>query len=245
MCIRDRGATAAVAPGVVAADAAGARSGALLVDLDPVGGGADLLLGLEDAPGLRWSDLAAVSGPLSGAALAGSLPTRGDVSVLSWDARDLEVGATVTGSVLEAVRRTYALTVLDLPRLVAGGAAMAVAECDTVLLVVPAETRAVAAARRVVIDLAPLVTDLRLVVRGPSPARLTGPDVARLLRLPLAGWLRPDPRLVAQVERGRVPGGSGRGELATLCRRLLGALADPVAGRSPVPARLATGGVAA
>ena len=218
----------AAAPAALAA--AEARSGALLVDLDPIGGGADLLLGLEDTPGLRWSALAAVSGPLSGPALAESLPSRGGVSVLSWDARDVEVGATATGSVLEAVRRTYALTVLDLPRRVAGAAALAVADCDTVLLVVPAETRAVAAAGRVAADLAPHVADVRLVVRGPSPSRLTGPDVARLLRLPLAGWLRPDPRLVSQVERGRVPGGSGRGELATLCRRLLGALADPVGG---------------
>ena len=234
--------TAAVAPAGVAA--VEGRTGALLVDLDPMGGGADLLLGLEDLPGLRWPDLAAVSGPLSGPALAGSLPTRGGVSVLSWDARDVEVGATATGFVLDAVRRTYALTVLDLPRPVAGAAALAAA-CDTVLLVVPAETRAVAAAGRVAVGLAPLVTDVRLVVRGPSPSRLTGPDVARLLGLPLAGWLRPDPRLASQVERGRVPGGSGRGELATMCRRLLGALADPAAGAATLPAPLATTGVSA
>jgi secretion/DNA translocation related CpaE-like protein len=209
------------------------RCRAVLVDLDPAGGGADLLVGLEDAPGLRWSDLAMVSGPLSGPALAGALPSRGDLSVLSWDAGGVDVGAAAIGSVLESVRRTYALTVLDLPRRVAGACALAVAECDLVLLVVPAETRAVAAAGRVAADLAPLATDVRLIVRGPSPSRLTGPDVARLLGLPLAGWLRPDPRLVSEVERGRVPGGSGRGELATLCRRL----ATGLVGRAREPAR--------
>jgi secretion/DNA translocation related CpaE-like protein len=219
--------TAAAAAPARADAAEGVRSRALLVDLDPAGGGADLLLGLEDAPGLRWSDLAAVSGPLSGPALTGSLPSWGGVSVLSWDAHAVEVGAAAMGSVLDSVRRTYAVTVLDLPRRLAGVTALGVAACDTVLLVVPAETRAVAAAGRVAADLAPLVTDVRLVVRGPSPSRLTGPDVARLLGLPLAGWLRPDPRLVSQVERGMVPGGSGRGELAALCRRLV---AGPVAG---------------
>jgi secretion/DNA translocation related CpaE-like protein len=213
---------------------AGARAPALLVDLDPVGGGADLLLGLEDAPGLRWADLATVSGPLSGPALAGSLPSRGAVSVLSWDARG-EVGATAMGSVLASVRRTYAVSVLDLPRRLAGATASAVADCDTALLLVPAETRAVAAAGRVAADLAPLVADVRLVVRGPSPSRLTGPDVARLLGLPLAGWLRPDPRLVSQVERGRVPGGSGRGELAALCRRLVAGLVGAAVEPTPVP----------
>jgi len=238
--------TAAAALPAVAGAAAGARSTAaaeaarwraLLVDLDPIGGGADLLLGLEDAPGLRWADLATVSGPLSGSALAGTLPSRGGVSVLSWDARGAEVGATAMGSVLDAVRRTYAVTVLDLPRQVAGATAHAVADCDTVLLVVPAETRAVAAAGRVAAALAPVATDVRLVVRGPSPSRLTGPDVARLLGLPLAGWLRPDPRLVSQVERGRVPGGSGRGELTTLCRRLVDELVDPAVEPALPPAR--------
>ena len=232
--------TAAAAPAGVATEAG---SSALLVDLDPMGGGADLLLGLEEAPGLRWSDLAAASGPLSGSALAGSLPSRGGVSVLSWDACGVAVGATATGSVLESVRRTYALSVLDLPREVAGAAA-AVAACDTVLLVVPAETRAVAAAGRVAADLGRLATDVRLVVRGPSPSRLTGPDVARLLGLPLAGWLRPDPRLVSQVERGRVPGGSGRGELAALCRRLLaemGAGVDAGVGAAPLAPPAARG----
>jgi len=222
---------------------AAARARTLLVDLDPVGGGADLLLGLEDAPGLRWSDLATVSGALSGPALAGSLPSRGGVSVLSWDARCVEVAATAISSVLDSVRRTYAVTVLDLPRRVAGATASALADCDTVLLVVPAETRAVAAAGRVAADVAPLVTDVRLVVRGPSPSRLTGPDVSRLLGLPLAGWLRPDPRLVSQVERGRVPGGSGRGELATLCRRLVAGLAAPAV--EPTTAPPPASGVAA
>jgi secretion/DNA translocation related CpaE-like protein len=204
---------------------AAADGPSLLVDLDPLGGGLDLLLGLEDAPGLRWSDVASVAGPLSGSALAGSLPARDGLRVLAWDRPDVAVGPAV-GSVLESARRTYALTVLDLPRCPVGEPGM-LAACDTVLLVVPAEVRAVAAARRVVARTAAL-PDVRLVVRGPAPSRLTGPDVARLLGRPLAGWLRPDPRLPAEVERGRPPGRS-RGQLAALCQRLVTDLLDPAA----------------
>jgi secretion/DNA translocation related CpaE-like protein len=226
----------------------GARS--LLVDLDPLGGGVDLLVGLEGEPGLRWSDLATVVGPLSGSALAGSLPSRDGLSVLSWDHADLRagsgpaVGVPTVSAVLGAVRRTYDLTVLDLPRRVTGETVPAFAACDTLLLVVPAEVRAVAAAGRVAAQIAGLAPDLRLVVRGPSPSRLTGPDVARLLGLPLAGWLRRDPRLSSDVERGRAPGRSGRGPLAGLSRRLVAELTDH--GRAPVgPVATASDPVAA
>jgi hypothetical protein len=65
------------------------------------------------------------------------------------------------------------------------------------------------------------VGDVRLVVRGPAPAGLTGELVADTLGLPLAGWLRPEPGLARTLERGDPPAASGRGPLATLCRDLL------------------------
>jgi hypothetical protein len=74
------------------------------------------------------------------------------------------------------------------------------------------------------------VVDVRLVVRGPSPARLTDRVVARELGLPLAGWLPPEPGLAAAQERGEPPGRSGRGPLARLCAELLVGLGGP-AGR--------------
>jgi secretion/DNA translocation related CpaE-like protein len=50
---------------VFAAALAQCAGEALLVDLDPCGGGVDLLLGVESVPGARWPELAAASGRLS------------------------------------------------------------------------------------------------------------------------------------------------------------------------------------
>ena len=56
---------------------------ALLVDVDPWGGGIDLALGGEADAGLRWPDLAVQGGRLDYAALRDALPARDGVTVLS------------------------------------------------------------------------------------------------------------------------------------------------------------------
>ena len=70
----------------VALSLAGARAGrrTMLVDLDPYGGGIDLVLGAEDVPGPRWDSFASGAPPVTGAALAESLPRCGEVTVLAW-----------------------------------------------------------------------------------------------------------------------------------------------------------------
>jgi secretion/DNA translocation related CpaE-like protein len=60
----------------------------MVVDADPLGGGIDLLLGGEDAAGLRWPDLAQTRGRVPAAALAEALPRMDELTVLSWDRRD-------------------------------------------------------------------------------------------------------------------------------------------------------------
>ena len=193
-----------------------------LVDLDPLGGGLDLLMGIEDVPGLRWPALASATGRLSGGALATALPTVSGVAVLSWDCGDLLSAAPgAVGSVVDAAVNGFDLVVLDLPRWVDEAARAAVATCDDVLVVVPAEVRAVAAASRVVRALSRDASHLRVVVRGPAPSGLTAPHVAASLGLPLVGWLRPEPRLPRRQERGRPPRPLGRGPLAALSARLV------------------------
>ena len=56
---------------------------ALLIDLDSCGGGIDLLLGGESAPGLRWPDLSLRAGRLSWTEVRDALPRRNGVAVLS------------------------------------------------------------------------------------------------------------------------------------------------------------------
>lgn len=194
----------------------------MLVDGDPLGGGLDVLLGGERAGGLRWPDLAESQGRVSSGALEESLPRLHDLSVLSWDRGDsVVIGPEAMRSVLGAARRRGGVVVVDLPRRVDEGVIEALSQIDVGLLVVPAELRAVAAADRVASRMGMVLSDLRVVARGPFPAGLDDEEIARLLGLPLAGQLPPERGLREAVDGGEPPGGSGRGPLAAFCSAFL------------------------
>ncbi len=222
------GAGASTLAAALAVTAASSARTALL-DLDALGGGLDLLLGLEDAAGLRWPALASAGGRLSSGALAAALPEVSGVAVLSWDCGDLlGVPPEAVRAVVDAAVRGFDVVVLDLPRRLDPSVVPALAACDLVLVVVPAEVRAVAAASRVVQVISAHARELRVVVRGPAPSGLTAPGVAEHLDLPLAGRLRPEPNLHRHQERGHPPAVTGRGPLAVLAAGLLAdLLADP------------------
>ena len=213
----------------LAVTAARSGSSVLLVDGDPLGGGIDLVFGEEEDGGVRWRDFAATRGRVPSTVLAGALPRSHGLSVLSWDRGDTRtVPAEAVESVLGAGRRAHDLVVVDLPRTLDDASRVVLASATTVLLVVPHEVRAAAAASRVAAAVGVLCRDLRLVTRGPSPTGLTGGQVARALGLPLLGDLRPEPGLEAALERGDPPGLRPRSPLARLCGELLDELLPPV-----------------
>jgi secretion/DNA translocation related CpaE-like protein len=145
-----------------------------------------------------------------------------ELSVLSWDRGDvLRVPPEAMEAVLEAGRRSCDLVVADLPRAVDDASRAVLSLATVVLLVVPAEVRAAAAATRMATQLAPLCADLRLVVRGPAPSGLSARDIASSIGLPLVGYLRPEPHLDVTLERGEPPGSRGRGPLWSLSSSLL------------------------
>jgi secretion/DNA translocation related CpaE-like protein len=194
----------------------------LLVDGDSLGGGIDLVFGGENATGVRWPDLTGTSGRVPAAALAQALPRLAELSVLSWDRSETtSLPVQAVQAVLTAGRRSHGLVVVDLPRHLDAGAREVLAAADTTLLVVPAEVRAAAAAGRVAAQAGLLCRDLRLVVRGPSPAGLTAQEIQRALRLPLAGEVRPEPGLCRSMEEGTPPALRRGSPLAGLCQALL------------------------
>jgi secretion/DNA translocation related CpaE-like protein len=208
----------------------GGRQGrtTMLIDADPYGGGLDLMLGAEHSGGLRWPDLADTRGRVGGATLREHLPEPHGLTVLSWDRGDvLGVPADAVRAVVLAARRAWDLVVVDFPRRMDAATEEALACCACVLLVVPAEVRAVAAASRVATAIGMIVGDVRTVVRGPSPSGLRGADVAAALHLPLAAELTAEPGLVAALERGEPPARTGRGSLSEACERLLADLGGP------------------
>ncbi|MEU6124239.1 septum site-determining protein Ssd [Streptomyces sp. NPDC047123] len=191
----------------------------MLVDADPLGGGLDVLLGGESADGLRWPAFAASRGRLGGCALAESLPELHALRVLSWDRGDaVTVAPEAARAVVSAARRRGGVVVVDLPRRVDETVGEALAQIDLGLLVVPAELRAVAGARRVASAAGMALRDLRVVVaRGAEPGGLDSEEVARLVGLPLVGEVPWEPGLPAAQAAGKPPGGLARSPLARFC----------------------------
>jgi secretion/DNA translocation related CpaE-like protein len=194
----------------------------MLIDGDPLGGGLDLLLGGEAVAGLRWPDLAGSRGRVNAVELERSLPRLHALTALSWDRGDaLAIPAETMRTVLGAARRRGGVVVLDLPRRIDDSTGEALEQADLGLLVIPAELRAMTASGRVASAVRMRLSDLRAVVRGPAPSGMEGEEIARGLRLPLAGELAAEPGLAADLERGRPPGLGARGPLARFCSAFL------------------------
>ncbi|HSP37847.1 MAG TPA: septum site-determining protein Ssd [Frankiaceae bacterium] len=212
----------------------GARRGlrTLLVDLDPLGGGLDIALGLEDSPGPRWPEVVELLTRKSPDSVVRALPGlplptgTGSLRLLSAgrapaSQEPLDV-ASGLGLLVEAVE----LLVIDLPR---HADAEQVPDGGQLLLVVPDQVRACAAAAARVTLLSAAADDIRLVVRD-TGGSLAGASISDALALPVAGRCRTQSGLTAEVERGIPPGTRPRSVLAQLSGTLLDGVADrPVA----------------
>ena len=73
---------------------------------------------------------------------------------------------------------------------------------DLVVVVVPAQVRAAAAAESLAAALRDAHPNVGVVVRGPAPGGLRGRDIADLLGLPLLASMRPEPGLATSLDRG-------------------------------------------
>jgi secretion/DNA translocation related CpaE-like protein len=216
------GAGASVLAGGLAMTARRKGLDTLLVDADPYGGGVDVVLGWERRTGLRWPQLIEARGRVNPSALVAALPGEGSLSVLSFDRSELAaVPAEAMSATLEAGRRGQDLVVVDLPRSFDEACLFALAEADRAYLVVPAELRACAAARRVAAEATAACASLALVVRDPSPGGLPPDEIAEALDIPLSATFRSEQRLHRTLESGGAPAANGRGPLAEVCRSLL------------------------
>ncbi|WP_051357119.1 septum site-determining protein Ssd [Segniliparus rugosus] len=188
----------------VALVAARAGNRSLAVDLDPLGGGLDVVLGMEREPGLRWGDLSLSGGRVSAAALHEALPSRaGRLSVLGAGGDNpCRVGAEATLAVLDSARSAGDTVVVDLPRHW-GELQQAVLEtADSAVLVIPAELRAITAGRSLAAMAAELCATLGAVVRGPSPGGLRAARVAAEAGVPLLASMHHEHSIAVGVERG-------------------------------------------
>ena len=220
------GAGASVLATALALTARRAGHDVVLVDLDPGSGGLDLVLGAEDEPGVRWCDLASVSGLLVPEALRGALPSAHGVDVLSVDRSGTDaIPVDSVPVVVDSAIASYDVVVLDLPRSRPDVLDAVVPRCDVVLLVATPDVRGAAASLRPATALRER-TDLRLVVRhGPRRGHALDPDdLATWLGLEVAAELAHDPRLEDALGLGDQPGLSSRSRLARTCGELVARL---------------------
>ncbi len=219
------GAGASVLAAAVATRAVDDLSGsALLLDLDELGGGIDLIFGVEDSAGLRWPDLTLDGGAVFADSLHAAVPHAAPGLALLCPRRgvDHRIGVDAAVAVIEAGRDSGDVVVVDLPR-ATDSVCRAVVECvDLVVVVTTATVRGCAAARETVTRWRPVTDRLGLVVRGPAPGGLTASQIATIVDIDLLAALRPQRHLAVAIESGRLPLGR---------RSPLGAAADAVLDR--------------
>jgi secretion/DNA translocation related CpaE-like protein len=196
---------------------------ALLLDLDPWGGGIDLLMGGESTPGLRWPELAVQGGRLNWLALREALPRHRGVSILSGTRRGHELDAGPLDAVVDAGRRGGATVICDLPRQLTDATQTALEAADLVVVVSSCDVRACAATATIAPVLSALNPNVGLAVRGPSPGGLRAAEVAEIAAMPLLVSMRSEPRIAEQLEYGGLRL-RRRSALALAARRLLAVL---------------------
>jgi secretion/DNA translocation related CpaE-like protein len=227
------GAGASVLATAVALAALARGDRTLLVDCDPLGGGLDLVLAAEAESGLRWPQLTLSGGRVAASALREALPGRtsgpGRLTLLSCDRSGPGPAADAVAAVVESGRRAGDTVVCDLPRDLTPGACAALDRADLTVLVVPAEVRACAAARRVAEHARERGASPQVVVRGPAPGGLRPDDVADAVDLPLLTSMRSEQGLATMLERGQMRTRE-RGPLATAARAVLDAVPLPASG---------------
>ena len=175
---------------------------ALLVDLDPCGGGVDLLLGAENSPGLRWPDLRVQDGRLTWAAVRQALPRCDRVRMLSAARTYHDIEAASLNAVTDAALRGGATVICDVPRHLSPVSASALEGADLLVVITSCDVRGIAATAALAGVLRTVNSNVGLVVRGPAPGGLRSGEVARAAALPLLAAMRPEPGLAQQLETG-------------------------------------------
>jgi len=179
----------------------------LLVDGDPLGGGLDVLLGIEKAEGLRWPEAGTENRAVTARSLTEALPRVGNVWVLTAGHPGASGDLAPAGGLLSAARRGFDVVVCDVARNVDSVGSELLAHALLTVVVVPEDVRSLAAATSVVRRLSAHASSLAVITAHRRPG-LSRDTVEASLGVPVIARMRPDRRLQEALDHGIGPGRS-------------------------------------
>ena len=216
------GVGASVLTAAIAVRAAQAGLGAVCLDGDRLGGGLDVMFGLEQERGVRWPDLAGARGRIDGPELLRRLPSVDGVGVLSFDrAQNVPPAAEVLREVLLALSGAVDVVVVDLPRPDHEIFTALAPSVDAMALLAGAGICDLAGASAIVEHLIQACDDVWLCARTHGRGSHFADTVAGALDLPLLAVVREEPSLATDLLRGLPPGSSAEGALAAAADTVL------------------------
>lgn len=208
-CVAVVGATGGAGTSTFAAGLARTLEATVLIDGDPRAGGLDLVLGAEETPGVRWPELHLGPGQLDAADLLAALPVTADgIRLVSGTRSGVNDPFELSDETLTAV-----LESLQSHRVVLDGGAGPAAffgagwhdHVDHIVIVVPAEVRAAAAAAQITARCAAHGIPVSVVLRHRGWSSLATSDVEKIIHADIVAELPHLRRLVRDIELGGLP----------------------------------------
>lgn len=155
-------------------------AGGVLVDMQADGVPLDVLVGAEAVPGTRWSQVRVSTGEIAPDAILSALPVINGVTLLSADFASTGDAAALV-HVIEALRKTNAFVVVDLPL---RHGVRDVLHADAEILLTPPTVPAL------IVAAATSANELRLVIADRGPADIDHRAISRYLNHDLIGAVR-------------------------------------------------------
>lgn len=213
--------------------AAAAGQSVALVDADPFSGGLDVLLGIEQLPGLRWPALLDVREGLDGVALAQRLPGTDGVSLVSHERGSHPPARWLLAlpHVVAGLARAHDLVVLDCARSLAvfravrAGLADLTGELPPEWLLVsgaaPSQLGALSHTLQVLRSVLDPGAPVCVALAAPASSDDTEQVLCEQLAVEVITRVREDRYLERDLTAGIAPGVRGRGALVSAADELL------------------------
>lgn len=204
------GVGASVLAAALATRASHKGAAVVAVDARPFGGGLDVVLGVDEEPGLRWRHLMDVVGEVDGAEVFGRIPLAGRCGVVSFD-RDAPVvpPREALEGIVAGLSRVSDIVVIDAPRAGELWEEEVADLSDDVVALTGTSIPAVAAAGAAVPHLDAVYDGLWLACRVDRRNTDLPETLSTLLDVPLVGAIATDPKVSVALEEGRPPPGRG------------------------------------